>query len=197
LDGNQLEGNIPRQLSGCRDLTFLALEGNNLTGYIPQELGSLAHLQELNLGSNNLIEYGLSETISTKGDVYSYGILLLEMLTGKRPTSDMFVGDLNLHKWVNLAFPNKVKDVIDNGLFSEVDGDEFVENSIYKCLLSLLQVGLLCSKDSFDERPTMRDVVLVLENLREDLVANKNDFRRSRQSISTLLSKTNAARNKE
>jgi hypothetical protein len=33
-------------------------------------------------------------------------------LLEKRPTSDMFAGDLNLHKWVNLAFPNKVKEVI-------------------------------------------------------------------------------------
>jgi hypothetical protein len=69
-----------------------------------------------------------------------------------------------------LAFPNRVKEVIDNSLFSEVDGDEFEENNVYKCLLSLLHVGLLCSKDSPEERPTMRDVVMVLETIKEDLV---------------------------
>ena len=56
----------------------------------------------------------------------------------------MFVGDLNLHNWVNLTFPNKVKEVIDNCIFSEVDGNEFEENNVYKCLVSLLHVGLRC-----------------------------------------------------
>ena len=103
-------------------------------------------------------EYGLGERVSSEGDVYSFGIFLLEIITRKRPTSDMFVGDLNLHKWVNLAFPDRVKEVINNDMLRKIDGDEIGENDAYKCILSFLNVGLLCSKDSARERPTMRDV---------------------------------------
>nr|XP_027118485.1 receptor kinase-like protein Xa21 [Coffea arabica] len=48
-------------------------------------------------------EYGMGLAASTQGDVYSYCILLLEMITGRRPTDDMFVGDLDLHNYVNRA----------------------------------------------------------------------------------------------
>jgi hypothetical protein len=77
--------------------------------------------------------------------------MLLEMLTRKQPTSDIFVVDLYLHKWMNLAFPNSVKDVIHSGIFSEAYGNEFVEKCVYECLLSLLRVGFLFSKDSSNQ----------------------------------------------
>eukprot|EP00253_Pinus_taeda_P022360 PITA_22360 len=140
-------------------------------------------------------EYGLAATISTKGDVYSFGILLLEMLTRKRPTSDMFVGELNLHKWVSLAFPNRVKELIDELFFEEVDEYDFEENNIYNCLLSLLHVGLSCSKDSPEEIPTMREVAMVLESIRKDLMATSVPSQRLRRSISNLLSNSNEASN--
>eukprot|EP01018_Ginkgo_biloba_P027380 Gb_35296 [translate_table: standard] len=67
------------------------------------------------LGSVGYIapEYGLGGKPSTKGDVYSYGILLLELLTRKRPTDHMFAEGLNMHKWASADFPNRMMEVVD------------------------------------------------------------------------------------
>ncbi|GFS37765.1 leucine-rich repeat protein kinase family protein [Actinidia rufa] len=67
-------------------------------------------------------EYGMGSEASTYGDVYSYGILLLEMFTGKRPTDDMFKGDLNLHNFAEIAFPETVGEIADP-LLLEKDGE--------------------------------------------------------------------------
>ncbi|PRQ17918.1 putative non-specific serine/threonine protein kinase [Rosa chinensis] len=45
-------------------------------------------------------EYSIGMEVSTSGDIYSYEILLFEMLIGKRLTDDMFKDGLNLHKLV-------------------------------------------------------------------------------------------------
>ncbi|GER28118.1 leucine-rich receptor-like protein kinase family protein [Striga asiatica] len=44
--------------------------------------------------------------VSTSGDVYSFGILLLEIFTGKKPTEDMFDGKTSLKEWVYGALQN-------------------------------------------------------------------------------------------
>ncbi|CAL2267945.1 unnamed protein product [Prunus armeniaca] len=41
-------------------------------------------------------EYGMGGQVSFLGDIYSFGIPLLEMFTGKRPTDDMFRDGLSI-----------------------------------------------------------------------------------------------------
>ena len=55
-------------------------------------------------------EYGMGNEVSIYGDTYSYGILLLEMFTGKKPTDNIFQDNLNLHDFVKAALPERVID---------------------------------------------------------------------------------------
>eukprot|EP01018_Ginkgo_biloba_P010512 Gb_14093 [translate_table: standard] len=113
-------------------------------------------------------EYAQGGIVSAKGDVYSYGILLLEMLTRRRPTDDMFSGVLNLQIWVNMAFPDRIVEVVDECLVTNASDDE--QDRIYKCVREMMGVGLACTKEIPQQRPQMRDVVRALESVGEAFV---------------------------
>ncbi|KAH9290705.1 hypothetical protein KI387_034822 [Taxus chinensis] len=132
-------------------------------------------------------EYGVGGSVSTKGDVYSYGILILEMLTKKRPSDDMFVGDMNLSKWVRSAFPGRIADIVDNMLLSDVNDN--MEESM-RCLVSFINVGLICSSESPTERPSMRDVARVLESTRASFMGTAAPSNILTSTISDLLRNT-------
>ncbi|GLJ33355.1 hypothetical protein SUGI_0671000 [Cryptomeria japonica] len=131
-------------------------------------------------------EYGLGGTLSIKGDVYSFGIVILEMVTRKRPTDDMFVGDMSLQKWVRSAFPNRLVEIVDSALLRDVN--ENIEDN--KCLISFIHVGLLCTIDSPRERPSMRNVANALENLKKSLMGDASASNLT-STISELLDNTN------
>lgn len=58
--------------------------------------------------------------ISTNGDLYNYGILLLEMFTGKRPTDEMFKDGFTLHRVARMAIPEGVVSIIDPRLREDI-----------------------------------------------------------------------------
>jgi serine/threonine protein kinase len=91
-------------------------------------------------------EYGMGYKISTRCDVYSFGVLLLEMLTGKRPTDIMFTDGMSLHKLVSSAYPNGLHEVLDPYMFQE--GDLVLATVTLQCyLVPLIEVALLCSME--------------------------------------------------
>ncbi|EYU37371.1 hypothetical protein MIMGU_mgv1a021333mg, partial [Erythranthe guttata] len=52
-------------------------------------------------------EYGLEGLVSTRCDVYSYGVMVMETFTRKKPSDDMFDGDLTLKNWVQSSLNNE------------------------------------------------------------------------------------------
>ncbi|CAL5322668.1 unnamed protein product [Camellia sinensis] len=117
-------------------------------------------------------EYGMGIEVTTKGDVYSYGILLLEMFTGKRPTDDMFKDSLNLHNFVKMAFPYRVVEVADPMLLWGVEEKTLdIRVKTQEFLISILQIGVTCSAELPKERMNISDAVAGLHSIRSIFLA--------------------------
>eukprot|EP00261_Vitis_vinifera_P036839 XP_019078082.1 PREDICTED: putative receptor-like protein kinase At3g47110 [Vitis vinifera] len=105
-------------------------------------------------------EYGSDGIVSTKGDVYSYGILLMEVFARKKPMDEMFTGDVTLKTWVE-SLSSSVIEVVDANLLRR-DNEDLATKLSY--LSSLMALALACTADSPEERINMKDVVVTQED---------------------------------
>ncbi|KAL3678912.1 hypothetical protein R1sor_021868 [Riccia sorocarpa] len=103
-------------------------------------------------------EYLSTGKSSEKTDVYGYGIMLLELITGQRAFDFQRLAnddDLMLLDWVKrLQHERKLEQLVDGELNGSYNAEEVEE---------LIQVALLCSQTSPLDRPKMSEVVHMLE----------------------------------
>nr|XP_008353441.2 LRR receptor-like serine/threonine-protein kinase EFR [Malus domestica] len=115
-------------------------------------------------------EYGVEGIVSTRGDVYSFGIVMMEIFTKRKPTDEMFAGEINLKEWIANSLPEDgITEVLDVTLLGiEDDGDIFVVKR--DCLSSLMRLALACSAESPQERINIQDVVVTLNKIKIKLL---------------------------
>ena len=128
-----------------------------------------------------IVEYGTRNEVSTNSHIYSYGILLLEIFTWKRPTYNMFKDNLNLHDFVKGVLPEWVIDIVDPTLCLEKEemetrtNDTHIQNrigspKILECLILIFEIGVSCSMEFPRERMNIIDVVAQLNLIKEKLL---------------------------
>ncbi|XP_040365852.1 probable LRR receptor-like serine/threonine-protein kinase At3g47570 [Rosa chinensis] len=66
-------------------------------------------------------EYAVGVGPSKQGDVYSYGILVLQLFTGRRPTDEMFVDGCNIHTFVKTAIHGRLMQIVDPTLVATLE----------------------------------------------------------------------------
>jgi Leucine-rich repeat (LRR) protein len=106
-------------------------------------------------------EYYQSFRCTTKGDVYSYGVVLLELLSGKKPIDPTEFGDTNLVGWVKqMVKENRRSEIFDPTLTNTKSG----EAELYQ----YLKIARECLDDRPNQRPTMIQVMAMFKELQLD-----------------------------
>ncbi|KAL6842463.1 hypothetical protein ACP4OV_027698 [Aristida adscensionis] len=110
-------------------------------------------------------EYCQSLMCTTKGDVYSYGVVLLELLSGRKPIDPAEFGDSNLVDWTK----QRVKD----NRFSEIfDPTLTCTESCELELYQYLKIACQCLDDQPYRRPTMIQVMAMFKEFQTDTDSN-------------------------
>nr|POE50059.1 putative leucine-rich repeat receptor-like serine/threonine-protein kinase [Quercus suber] len=116
-------------------------------------------------------EYGLGRSASPKGDVYSFGVLLLEIVTGRRPTEVLIDEGSSLHEWVKSHFPHKLDPIVEHAFdrcTPSVMPKEYTK--IWRdVILEMIELGLMCTQFTHSTRPTMLDVANEMGRLKDYL----------------------------
>ncbi|KAM0843122.1 hypothetical protein ACQ4PT_057920 [Festuca glaucescens] len=130
---------------GDDDLTSFADPCNSIAGLLQGSLGYIAP------------EYGLGGHPSTEGDVYSFGVMLLELITGKRPTDVLFQEGLTLHDWVRQHHPHDITAIIAQSWLAAVDAVLSAVQAGH-VVVELIDLGVACTQSSPLVRPTTVEV---------------------------------------
>lgn len=104
----------------------------------------------------NFVEYAYTMKVTEKSDIYSYGVVLLELLTGKAPVQPIDQGG-DVVSWVRSYIR---RDALSSGVLDarlKLEDERIVSH-----MLNVLKIALLCTSVSPVARPSMRQVVLML-----------------------------------
>ncbi|CAD5329376.1 unnamed protein product [Arabidopsis thaliana] len=119
-------------------------------------------------------EYGYTLKVDEKIDIYSYGVVLLELLTGRRPLEPEFGESVDIVEWVRRKIRDNIS--LEEALDPNVGNCRYVQEE----MLLVLQIALLCTTKLPKDRPSMRDVISMLGEAKPRRKSNSNEENTSR-----------------
>ncbi|BBN09639.1 protein MpRLK-Pelle_RLCK-XVb [Marchantia polymorpha subsp. ruderalis] len=139
-----LDSNFDAQVA---DFGFAKLIPDGATHVTTRVKGTLGYLAP---------EYAMWGKVSESCDVYSFGILLLELLSGKKPIEKLGPGTKRtIVEWAApLVFHGKLDELVDPKLNGKFEEEE---------LRRVVKVATMCAQNTPENRPTMLEVVELLK----------------------------------
>lgn len=103
--------------------------------------------------------------------------MLLEMLTERKPTSEIFSEGLNLRKWAASAMTNNARDILGMSFEKEADlGSPSKFLRFEKCCINLLEIGIICTEENPKNRRAMSEVVRRLEQVMYEMKREEEEL---------------------
>lgn len=111
----------------------------------------------------------MGKCASTQGDVFSFGVLLLEIVTGRRPTDVDFHKGSSLQEWIKSQYPQRLEPIVQQAV--ERCAPRSMPNHYNKIwgdvILELIEIGLMCTQHNPSLRPNMQDVAHEMSRVKE------------------------------
>ncbi|XP_050237286.1 LRR receptor-like serine/threonine-protein kinase RPK2 [Mercurialis annua] len=105
-------------------------------------------------------EYAMTCRVSDKADVYSYGVVLLELISDKKaldPSFSSFGNGFNIVAWASMLLrQGRASEFFVAGLWDSGPHDDLIE---------ILHLGIMCTGESLSSRPSMRQVAQRLKRI--------------------------------
>ncbi|KAJ4851598.1 hypothetical protein Tsubulata_012430, partial [Turnera subulata] len=135
---------IPESLEKLTSLHYLNLSFNMLQGQIPRG-GTFRNFS---------LYYDNHNAISTKGDVYIFGIVLMETFTRKKPTDEIFNQGMSLRNHVKDALPDAATEIADANLLTR---EQHLSAAKKECIRDVFALAMDCTIESPEGRPHMTE----------------------------------------
>lgn len=90
------------------------------------------------------------------------------MFTGRNPTDDKFTGSLDLHKFSEAALPDRIMEIADQTIWLHNEpSDKITRSRVQETLISVIRIGVSCSKQQPRERMPIRDAAMEMHAIRD------------------------------